>query len=406
MRDKPADLTGPIPWVRIEDFNGMYIQGSKSRQGVTSATVSKMALKVFPPGTVLCSCSCSMGATAIATTPLVSNQTFIGVTPHAPLDSRYLYYMLASAASELQIRATGAIQQYLSRNDFSTLRVPLPSLGAQRAIADCLDSETARIDALIDRKTRFIDLLLEKRTALITHAVTKGLNLTAEMKDSGNPWLGLIPSQWRSSRLKYLASGLRAGPFGTALTERVTASYGDVPVVAQRNVIDANFETFAQWVDAAKADELAAFSVRGGDVLVTARGTIGRIAVVPDGITAVLRPELIRFRASGVDLGFLTCCFSSSRVFYDQLAYLSDGATIEVIYTKNLRQILLPLPATPQEQAEITEYLHKETAKVDLLVKKTRKSVDLLREYRTALISAAVTGQIDIPETTIPEEVA
>jgi len=99
MRDKPADLSGPIPWIRIEDFEGQYISKSKSGQGVSEETVREMHLKVMPPGTVLCSCSCSMGATAITAVPLVSNLTFIGIMPAKRLDSRYTCFLMQSAAS-------------------------------------------------------------------------------------------------------------------------------------------------------------------------------------------------------------------------------------------------------------------------------------------------------------------
>lgn len=114
MRDKPDDLSGNIPWIRIEDFNGRDIATSRSGQGVSTETVAGMHLKVFPSGTVLCSCSCSMGATAIARAPLVSNQTFIGILPSRRIAPEYLYYVLSTAKYYLDSIATGAIQKYLS----------------------------------------------------------------------------------------------------------------------------------------------------------------------------------------------------------------------------------------------------------------------------------------------------
>src|SRR5690606_13181736 len=111
------DLEGEYPWIRIEDFDGKYIEKSKSNQGVSKSTVKEMNLKVFPLNTVLCSCSCSMGATAIVKTPLVTNQTFIGIVPKNGLLSDYLFFFMAGISSLLQKEATGAIQQYLSRND-------------------------------------------------------------------------------------------------------------------------------------------------------------------------------------------------------------------------------------------------------------------------------------------------
>jgi type I restriction enzyme, S subunit len=163
MRDKPKDLTGEIPWVRIEDFDGKFIAGSTSNQGVDFQTVSEMNLKVFPAGTVLCSCSCNMGRTAIAAIPLVSNQTFIGLIPQRGIISEFGYYLMQAASEELTSQGTGAIQQYLSRDDFRALRLPFPGVNVQHLIVCFLDRETARIDALIEKKQRLIELLKEKR---------------------------------------------------------------------------------------------------------------------------------------------------------------------------------------------------------------------------------------------------
>lgn len=172
MRDKPEDLIGPIPWVRIEDFDGKYISGSKSGQGVSEVTIKAMNLKVFPKGTVLCSCSCNMGATAIAKNPLVSNQTFIGIVPGPRLLSEYVYYLMQVASEYLSSIATGAIQQYLSRNEFQCLRLPLPPLPEQNAIASFLDRETTKIDTFVAKVQQSIEELREYRQSLISAAVT------------------------------------------------------------------------------------------------------------------------------------------------------------------------------------------------------------------------------------------
>ncbi len=172
MRDKPPAFDGEIPWIRIEDFDGKYIFDSKSDQRVSDDIVKVMHLKIYPIGTVLCSCSCDMGATAIVAKPLISNQTFIGIIPSSRLDSEYLYYLMQVAKVHLNVISTGAIQQYLSKNDFSRLRIPFPGVKEQRAIADYLDRETSKIDTLISRISEHIARLHEYRTALISAAVT------------------------------------------------------------------------------------------------------------------------------------------------------------------------------------------------------------------------------------------
>ncbi|MFC2085768.1 restriction endonuclease subunit S [Bacteroidota bacterium] len=139
------------------------------------------AKRRYPVGTVLCSCSCNMGATAIVRAPLISNQTFIGITPLPSMEPEFVFYAMQDAKTHLTTIATGAIQQYLSRNDFSRLRVPLPPLLEQRAIAAFLDHETARIDSLIEKVDDGMNKLKEYRTALISAAVTGKIDVREEV---------------------------------------------------------------------------------------------------------------------------------------------------------------------------------------------------------------------------------
>lgn len=172
MRDKPKDFDGEIPWIRIEDFDGKYISGSKSNQKVSEQTISDMNLKVFPIGTVLCSCSCNMGASAIVSSPLISNQTFIGIVPDSDLYSSFLYYLIQASTPILNSLGTGAVQKYLSRNDFEHFTVALPSFREQESIADYLDYQTTKLDNLIERTHQQIELLKELRDTLVSEAVT------------------------------------------------------------------------------------------------------------------------------------------------------------------------------------------------------------------------------------------
>ena len=171
MRDKPEDLSGPIPWVRIEDYNGKYIAASKEGFGVSNSTISEMNLKVYPVGTLLCTSSCDLGKCAIVAKELVSNQRFIGIVP-TDYDIDYLYYLMLSNAERLNYLSTGTIQANLSRKSFEHLKLPYPPIGEQRAVASYLDDKTAEIDSLIDAKQSMADKLREYRKSLISEAVT------------------------------------------------------------------------------------------------------------------------------------------------------------------------------------------------------------------------------------------
>ena len=172
MRDRPENLGGSIPWVRIEDFDGKYIEASKAGLGVSMETVKEMNLKVYPVGTVLCTSSCIMGKCAIASRELVSNQRFIGIIPDRTTDRTYLYYLMTSNAERMNFLSTGALQANLSRSEFEHLKVQFPPYSEQQEIAAYLDDKCERIDALISKKQQYLTEIENYKKSLIYEYVT------------------------------------------------------------------------------------------------------------------------------------------------------------------------------------------------------------------------------------------
>lgn len=289
---------------------------------------------------------------------------------------------------------------------FLGLRLPVPPVHIQGAIAAYLDSETARIDALIDRKQRFIDLLLEKRTALITHAVTKGLDPNAEMVDSGIEWIGSVPAHWGVGRLKDLASFVTSGSRGWA---QYYADDGPmflrITNLPRGGSVDLLMEDL-RYVDVPAGAEGARTQVQEGDILISITAEMGAVAVVPCGLgeayvsqhVALTRPK------RSVDSRWLAYVMASNVGCQHYENRLYGGTKIQ-LSLDDVRETPIPIPPIAEGMA-IKEHLDRETSQLGVLVEKTRQSIDLLREYRTALISAAVTGQIDIPGTDETEDVA
>lgn len=172
MRDRPADLTGDIPWVRIEDYDGKYIERSKEGLGVSQQTVHDMNLKIYPVGSVLCTSSCDLGKCAIVKRELVSNQRFIDIIPREGLKTDFLYYLMLSNAERLNVLSTGTIQANLSRKEFEHLKVQVPPENEQKEIADYLDAKCAAIDADIAKRRALIDQLADYKRSLIYEVVT------------------------------------------------------------------------------------------------------------------------------------------------------------------------------------------------------------------------------------------
>jgi len=318
-------------------------------------------------------------------------------------DVMFLQYVLQTIGHSgwLDVLCNKATIAHFTREKLSDLPIPLPPLREQRAIAAFLDREMARIDGLIEKKQRQIELLQEKRSALINHAVTKGLDPNAKMKDSGIEWLGEIPEHWRIIPLKYSlvarVGALKTGPFGSQLLSSEMMN-GPIKVYNQRNVLDQDFTSGENFISEGKYKELVSFTVFSQDILITTRGTIGRCAVLPEGAErGILHPCLMRIQADRaiVTMEFLATLIQDSGIVLLQLQLMSNATTIDVIYSDSLKSVRLPLPPISEQRA-ITAFLDRETTKIDTLIEKVETSIDLLQEYRTALIAVAVTGKIDV----------
>jgi len=300
-----------------------------------------------------------------------------------------------------QIQAT---IQNVSAERYAQLVVPCPPLDEQLAIACFLDRETTKIDALIADQEKLLSLLAEKRQATISHAITQGLNPNAPMKDSGVAWLGKVPVHWRVSPLKYLVS-LRSG--GTPNKENLDFWDGDIPWASAK---DLKVEELAD-----TADHITSFAVESGNANVLPAGTV--LVVVRGMILARTFPvvETLAPMAINQDLKGLTPLEGLHSTF---LAWLLRGSADESLLrldeaghgTKALRMdawtsMSLPIPPTG-EQVDIVRFLNSETAKLDTLKTEAERAIELLKERRSALIAAAVTGKVDVRNTVALEELA
>ena len=273
----------------------------------------------------------------------------------------------------------------------------VPDIPEQRAIAAFLDWETARIDGLVAKKERLIELLQEQRTALITRAVTKGLDPNVPMKDSGVEWLGAIPAHWEVKRLWHLTPSNRRIMYGIVLPGPNVDD--GVPIVKGGDVSS----------DRLRLDRLnrttreiesgyARSRLQGGDLVYAIRGSIGEVAIVPDEIEgANLTQDAARIAYTAATHGpWLLHALKSTAVFA-QLEAGALGATIRGINIRDLKRATIVVPPLAEQRA-IAAFLDRETARIDTLVAKVRDAVEHLKELRTALISAAVTGKIDVWE--------
>jgi type I restriction enzyme, S subunit len=309
----------------------------------------------------------------------------------------WLLYALKSAEvfAQLEAGALGATIRGVNIRDLKRASIPVPPLGEQHAIAKFVECETVRIDTLVAKKERLIDLLREKRTALITRAVTKGLDANVPMKDSGIEWLGEIPTHWQVKRLWHLTPSGRRIMYGIVLPGPHVDE--GVPIVKGGDVSPDRLQLDRLNRTSFEIESGYARSrLRGGDLVYAIRGSIGEVAVVPDELEgANLTQDAARIAYTPATSGpWLLYALKSAAVFA-QLEAGALGATIRGVNIRDLKRASIPVPP-PSEQQVIARFLERETATVDGLLTKIREAINGLKELRAALISAAVTGRIDV----------
>jgi len=314
-------------------------------------------------------------------------------------ESRFLRYVCLSRdfIDAVDASTFGSKMPRADWDFIGNMPIPMPPLPQQSAIAEYLDHETARLDALVKAKERVLGLLAEKRRALITRAVTRGLDPHIPLRDSGIPWLGEIPAYWKVVQLKFTCVSLQTGPFGSQLHSEDYVT-GGIPVVnpshlnAGRIYADDRIA-----VDEATAERLAIHRLRLGDLVFARRGEMGRCGVVEaDNVgwlcgTGSLRA---RIRADIADPYYLAIVFTETRIS-DVLSVQSVGSTMDNLNTEILGSCHVPIPPLA-EQHNIVSYIVCESAKLDAVYAATERSALLLRERRGALIAAAVTGQLEV----------
>lgn len=310
-------------------------------------------------------------------------------------DSRWLCYVMNDRVVRYQVEVVqyGAAQEQFNISHAVNFIVPRPTREEQSAIANFLDRGTAKIDALVDEQQRLIELLNEKRQAVISHAVTKGLNPKASMKDSGVEWLGVIPEHWEVRRVKDVAR-LESGHTPSKQVPEYWENC-DIPWVSlndskQLAVVEYISETAFQINDLGLANSSARL-LPPGAVVFTRDATIGLAAITTRSM-AVSQHLIAWCPGEQIQALFLLRVFNVMKDFLDTVTF---GATIKTIGMADVKKLVTPVPPLAEQHA-ITEFTSKQKAKFDALIVEAELAVELLQERRTALISAAVTGKIDV----------
>lgn len=323
-----------------------------------------------------------------------------------PIDGKftneYLYYVMSSQVftGYYKYSSTGSIMDSLSQKNTGEFAFPLYDIETQNKIVHFLDSKCAAIDEAIERHKKAIEKLESYRLSLVTNAITKGLKHSAETKETNVALFGPIPKHWNVFKIKHILSkdkvNIRVGPFGTALSTREYTSEGPW-VYNQRVVLDNNFIENPVHISEEKYKELEGFAVQPGDLLVTTRGTLGKLALVPPNAPkGVLHPCIIKFRVdqSRILHSFLLYIFNYTDLVMNQIKRKAEGTTIDALYSGPLKEVWIPLPPYAEQVNIVTELDHKIQNTYECIAKHDA-IINKLQEYRKSLIYHAVTGKID-----------
>jgi type I restriction enzyme S subunit len=267
----------------------------------------------------------------------------------------------------------------------------------QTAIANYLDQKTSEINNLIAKKERLIQLLEEERTAIINQAVTKGLDPSVPMKDSGIEWLGEIPEHWEEARIKNVVKIIgRIGFRGYTTEDLVEKGEGAIslsPSNIKNHILNIEDCTYLSWEKYHESPEIKIFE--NDIILVKTGSTIGKTAIIPHSTPEMtLNPQLVVFKDIRLNPMFMYYMMISN-YFQGYFSVYTAGGSTPAISQEKINNFQITFPSS-EEQTQISNFIGEKEFGLKEVISKTRQEIELLKEYKTALISEVVTGKVDV----------
>ena len=372
-----------------------FLQGNAEfcRKSPVAVNYCEKPKKIAKQGEFLFSVRAPVGALNIADKKYGIGRGLCAIKPSEEFYKQYLWWLVPILKTELITVSTGSTFEAVSVEQVSNVVLFLPTLiSEQTQIANFLDHETAKIDTLIEKQQQLITLLQEKRQAVISHAVTRGLNPDAPMKDSGVEWLGEVPEHWEVRRLKNVAKIIDCrnktpqyfenGKYFVARTTNVKDQQLNLDGALYTD--DTNFKIWTQ---------------RGippvGSILFTREAPAGEVCIVPENLKFCMGQRMMNFICDDPSFNFYLFDFLISDCLTRYIASVSHGSTVSHLRVEQVENIPLLLPPI-EESFSIHNHIKRLKNRYELLISRAQEGINLLQERRTALISAAVTGKIDV----------
>jgi len=392
---------GNVSWVTTDDLgklNDKYI--ITSRRTITTVGLQSCGTNLAPVNSVVMSCRAPIGHLGILKIEACTNQGCKTLVPQN-LNYDFLYYSLKNCRIELESLGKGSTFKELSTVALKDYKIVLPkSIEEQTQIANYLNHKIAQLDSLIAKKEQLISLLQEERTAMINQAVSKGLDPNVPMKDSGVEWLGEIPEHWEVLSFRFcidiLTDYTSNGSFAS-LAKNVNYLDEGYSRLVRLTDLRVNLENDGLYVDENAHNFLKKSELFGGEMLIANVGAYaGLVKIMPylEG-KHTLGPNMFLLRLNqNTDFFFyqLNASFCA-----EQLKMMAISSAQPKLNKDNMRQLKVVKPPR-EEQNILVEYISKETNRIDTIIHKVEQEINLLKEYKTALISEVVTGKVDVRE--------
>jgi len=392
---------GHIPWVTTGELRETVIfETGKSVN--TAATKKFTTLRLHPVGSLAVAMyGATIGRLGILGVAATTNQACCVLSSPIHLNVQFVFYWLSGFKQNLiELYATGGGQPNISQDIVAGLRVPAPDLVEQKVIAAFLDRESAKIDALVAEQETLMALLKEKRQAVISHAVTKGLDATAPMKNSGVVWLGEVPTHWTVCSIRRVVSKIEQGWSPECIAS--PAEDNEWGILKAGCVNRGRYDQNENKALPSTLSPMPEYEVLAGDVLMSrANGSpelVGSTAlIVATRSKLMLSDKIFRIHFElQIEPSFFVAALSSQPLRRQIEQSLSGGNGLaNNLPQSSLLEFFLCVPPN-EEQSRICDHIALQTRRIDELVEEAEVAITLLQERRTALITAAVTGQIDV----------
>ncbi len=379
-RSEADNFDGDINWLVVDDIKDEI---NETKEKISEKGYKESNAKIWDVGDIIISFGATIGEVGIANIPLTTKQGIAGIKVNEKIFTKYLFYTLKILKDYLNAISVGTTIFEIRPPKLKQIIFPFPEKTVQKSIADFLDRETAKIDEMVAKKQKMIDLLKEKRQALITHAVTKGIDTKAKMKPSGIDWLGDIPEGWKVKRLNYLLKNV---------VDKATDDDKSDLIIALENIESWSGKFVSPENQKSPEGDLKKFIA--GDVLFgKLRPYLAKAMITErDGLCV---GEALVFRTNK----FLINKFLLHRIltadFINYIDSSTQGAKMPRAEWEFIKTLQVAYPSR-EEQQKIIDYIDRETAKINEMMKKVEMQIEKLQEYRQALITNAVTGKIKI----------